>query len=97
MASMWSPAAWQRQRVPLPAGLSERPIDRDEATLWAQRIVVDDPATVLDAFIVAMIWGHGPAGYGAWRTRELMTGPGFTEAVTTLVDVAREQGGVAAY
>jgi 8-oxoguanine DNA glycosylase-like protein len=50
------------------------------------------------AFLVAMIWGYGPVGYGAWRTaRVLADNPHACDRLADLAVVARDHGGLAAF
>ncbi|GAA3713794.1 hypothetical protein GCM10022204_36090 [Microlunatus aurantiacus] len=76
--------------------LGTEPVSRQVATSWARQI--RDASSALDAFIVAMIWGYGPVGYGPYRTaRVIAATPHFPDVVYDIAEVARTQGGVAAY
>ncbi|WP_229069717.1 hypothetical protein [Actinoplanes sp. DH11] len=33
----------------------------------------DSEAEAVQAFVTAMVWGYGPAGYGAFRTARILT------------------------
>ncbi|NMH98623.1 hypothetical protein HF526_15095 [Pseudonocardia sp. K10HN5] len=46
-------------------------IGRSQATAAAAHAADGDDQAVR-AFVTAMIWGYGPVGYGAWRTRRIL-------------------------
>ncbi|OLZ54469.1 hypothetical protein BS329_08035 [Amycolatopsis coloradensis] len=71
-------------------------IDRAEATQHAARAATPEGAE--PAFLVAMIWGYGPVGYGAWRTaRVLAENPHAIDRLAEVARVARDDGGLAAF
>ncbi|ANN18502.1 hypothetical protein SD37_24660 [Amycolatopsis orientalis] len=71
-------------------------IDRAEATRHAARSTTPEGAEA--AFLVAMIWGYGPSGYGAWRTaRVLAENPRAADRLAEVALVARDRGGLAAF
>lgn len=98
VGSSWSRRTWISE-FPEHVGLLERlpdRIDRPEVTQHAADALLPDGA--LRAFLVAMVWGHGPVGYGAWRTkRVLRENPSAAERLAEIAEVARNDGGVAAF
>lgn len=45
-----------------------------------------------------MIWGYGPVGYGAWRTKRVLAeNDGAAETLAMVARIARDQGGPAAF
>jgi hypothetical protein len=56
------------------------------------------PEAAQKAFLVAMIWGYGPAGYGAFRTqRVLSANEGAPQTLADVAKVARDAGGPTAF
>lgn len=98
-ASRWSPSSWGRQlpdHRPLFELLGDAPISREIATSWAAPVT--DQATAVEAFLVSMIWGYGPVGYGPFRTaRVLCASPDVAATLLQVAQCARDEGGVAAY
>ncbi|MFJ7213664.1 hypothetical protein [Amycolatopsis sp. NPDC098790] len=96
--SRWSPESWLRhfpQHHSFLNALPER-IDRAEATRRAAHATTADGAE--RAFLVAMIWGYGPVGYGPWRTaRVLAENPRAVQRLADVARVAQARGGVAAF
>ncbi|WIX85676.1 hypothetical protein [Amycolatopsis sp. DG1A-15b] len=96
--SRWSRGSWLKhfpQHHSFISALPER-IDRAEATRHAAHAVTAEGAE--RAFLVAMIWGYGPVGYGPWRTARVLAEN--AHAASRLAEVARvalEHGGVAAF
>jgi hypothetical protein len=72
----WKRKTWERHLsgYPLPA---KARIGREEA-VTAATLAVDGATQAVQAFITAMIWGYGPVGYGAWRTRRVLDLSGET-------------------
>src|SRR4051812_32415312 len=98
-ANRWNPQAWRKQ-LPEHAGLFDEmgagPVSREAAASWAARIA--GPESAERAFIVAMVWGHGPNGYGAYRTKRVINSTDeFAEKIYDIAEVTRDQGGLAAY
>lgn len=98
VASPWNPKSWT-SRLPDHAELfdrlKEQPLTRDTVTQWATRI--ESPTRAVEAFIVSMVWGHGPVGYGAYRTARMIGGAGFEKAIFDVAQIAAASGGLAAY
>ncbi|WP_328603169.1 hypothetical protein OG943_24105 [Amycolatopsis sp. NBC_00345] len=97
-ASRWSRDPWLKLFPGHHAFLDALPdgIDRAEATRHAERAVTPEGAEL--AFLVAMIWGYGRVGYGAWRTaRVLAENPHAVERLAEVALVARDHGGRAAF
>jgi len=97
-ASRWSRGSWLKhfpRHHSFINALPER-IDRDEATRHAAHAVTPEGAEL--AFLVAMIWGYGPVGYGAWRTaRVLAENPHAADRLAEVALVAQNHGGLAAF
>lgn len=98
VAAAWNRTSWT-SRLPKHANvfdrLGDKPLTRQAATEWAKHIAT--PKQTIDAFIVAMVWGHGPVGYGAYRTAGVLEGPAFETAIFELAQVAAISGGLASY
>ncbi len=97
-ASRWSRGSWLKRFPEHHWFLDALPehIDRAEATRYAERATT--PEGTEGAFLVAMIWGYGSVGYGAWRTaRVLAENPHAVDRLTEVALVARDRGGVAAF
>ncbi|MGI5146833.1 hypothetical protein ACQEVC_10680 [Plantactinospora sp. CA-294935] len=73
MATAWSRRAWQK-RLPefhdFFVALPDR-LDRPAVARYG-RLAADGEAECLRAFLAAMVWGHGPVGYGAFRTERIL-------------------------
>lgn len=70
-------------------------LDRTRAVELAPAI--EDETSAVQVFLLAMLWGYGPVGYGPFRTRRILDRP---EAASELLEVAREaeqHGGLAAF
>lgn len=96
--SRWSRGSWLKQFPGHHSFLDALPdhIDRAEATRHAARAATPEGAE--PAFLVAMIWGYGPVGYGAWRTaRVLAENPHAIDRLAEVARVARDDGGLAAF
>jgi len=94
----WSRSSWLRQFPEHAEFLSVLPeqIDRSTATDYARHATT--PNGAVQAFIVAMIWSHGPAGYGAYRTaRVLRENAAAAERLAEIARIARGSGGLAAF
>ncbi len=97
-AVRWSRSSWLRQFPEHAEFLSALPdlLDRATATSYARDATT--PNGAVHAFMVAMIWGHGPAGYGAYRTaRVLRENPDAAERLAEIARIAKVAGGVAAF
>jgi hypothetical protein len=96
--SSWSRTSWGRtfpQYRPFFDALPDR-IDRADAAAYGQAAV--DAAGAEEAFVVAMIWGYGPLGYGPYRTaRVLAENPGAGVQLARIAAVARGRGALAAF
>ncbi len=44
-----------------------------------------------------MLWGYGPVGYGAFRTRRILDEPEASRALLEVATVAQAEGGLAAF
>ncbi|RSM52527.1 hypothetical protein DMH03_40155 [Amycolatopsis sp. WAC 01376] len=97
-ASRWSRGSWLKQFPNHHSFLNSLPesVDRAEATRHAARAATAEGAE--PAFLVAMIWGYGPVGYGPWRTARVLTeNPHAVDRLAEAARVARDHGGPAAF
>lgn len=98
VASRWIPEAWRRQLPEHAEFLDSLNTDRlDRAQAIELAPAVEDEASAVQVFLLAMLWGYGPVGYGPFRTRRILDRP---EATSELLEVARQaqqHGGLAAF
>ncbi|MDP7707445.1 hypothetical protein [Mycobacterium sp. TY815] len=76
-AFSWKPAGWRTEMHDLPEVLEvlEALPDKVDRTLIRETVLAELAAgRVLPAFVSAMVWGYGDAGYGATRVRWVLTG-----------------------
>jgi hypothetical protein len=108
----WVPAGWRAALHDCPTALAQLDtlparIDRNDiCTVVAENLDRDE---VLSAFIPAMIWGYGDAGYGPDRVRWVLTGvkgkaayasalnPGVEVRLMDAVGIVRGEGSVAGF
>lgn len=97
--SRWSPAGWQSWFPEQAEYLSELPQPINRADVIARCVAAPEgPDQATKAFIAAMVWGYGPVGYGAFRTKRVLTeNDGAGERLATVARIAREAGGPAAF
>lgn len=96
--SSWSRPSWLRSYPQHHAFLSAlpEPIDRAEAARHAAHARTAEGAE--QAFLVAMIWGYGPVGYGPWRTARVLTdNTRAAERLAKVARIAQDHGGAAAF
>ncbi|MGW5721588.1 8-oxoguanine DNA glycosylase OGG fold protein [Amycolatopsis sp. NPDC003865] len=96
--SSWSRPAWLRYFPQHHAFLSALPerIDRAEATRHTAHARTAEGAE--QAFLVAMIWGYGPVGYGPWRSARVLTdNTRAAERLAEVACIAQDDGGAAAF
>lgn len=98
VASHWNPKAWSRQ-LPQYASffddLGTDHLNRVEAVEKAP--VVVDENTAVEVFLLAMLWGYGPVGYGPFRTRRILDRPEAKSELLEVARVAHQEGGLAAF
>ncbi|EMD28366.1 8-oxoguanine DNA glycosylase OGG fold protein [Amycolatopsis azurea] len=97
-ASSWSRGSWLKYFPGRQAFLDSLPdsVDRAEAARHAADAVTPEGAE--QAFLVAMIWGYGPVGYGPWRTARVLTeNPHAADRLAEVAVVARDSGGLDAF
>jgi hypothetical protein len=94
----WSKDTW-RKEFPQHADLINRLPERvDRATALSFARDVYSPEAAVEAFIVAMIWGHGHTGYGPWRTARVLEGTaGAPKILFEASQRARAEGGPEAF
>jgi len=99
----WHRERWASRLRGLPDSdsfLDEIPPLVDRATI--SKVVLDahDSGRTDLAFVAAMIWGYGPAGYGPFRTDRVLRGDGQAGVLTKLDEaaaIARNEGAVAGF
>lgn len=77
--------SWEREVGDLPGiNLNLRALDgvfgREEMVVLVDAAM--SAGRTADAFVLTMIWGHGPSGYGASRTRRILTTGADAEVVS---------------
>jgi hypothetical protein len=73
----WKPGGWRTEMHDLPDVLTvlECLPDRVDRTAIRDTVLAElESGRVLPAFVAAMVWGYGDAGYGATRVRWVLTG-----------------------
>jgi len=81
----WSRAAWRRSLPQFADYFEGIPGQLDRTFVAARFHPHRATEAIIDAFLLAMIWGHGSTGYGAWRTGQILSNS--PEAGTRLLDV----------
>ncbi|WP_155918639.1 hypothetical protein [Marmoricola sp. URHB0036] len=97
--SRWSPTTWQRRFPEYAEYLSDLPMPISRADVAARcRDAADGPEQATRAFIAAMVWGHGPVGYGAFRTKRILDeNAAAGSTLASVARIARDQGGPEAF
>ncbi|WP_336245080.1 MULTISPECIES: hypothetical protein [Paeniglutamicibacter] len=96
--SRWNTESWSRhlpEYASFLASLGTDRMDRTQAIAAAPDVVDED--TAVQVFLLSMLWGYGPVGYGPFRTRRVLE---RAEAKSELLEVAQEAkqaGGLAAF
>lgn len=73
ISSSWLRTSWEN-RFPDRLDLIDKfPDTVDRAFVVRAFKKVENESTAVDAFIASMVWGHGPSGYGAYRTSRILT------------------------
>ncbi|MEU7907062.1 hypothetical protein [Actinoplanes sp. NPDC049118] len=98
-AMRWNRSTWQvtiPEHRELLASLPDR-LDRTTVAEWGAG-AADGEAQAEQAFIAAMAWGYGPAGYGAFRAaRVLRENPQAPGVLREAAQVVRRDGGATAF
>lgn len=98
VASHWNLQAWSRQLPEYASffdGLDTDHLDRVEAVERSPEVVDED--TAAEVFLLAMLWGYGPVGYGPFRTRRILDRPEAKSELLEVARVAQQEGGLAAF
>jgi hypothetical protein len=98
-SSRWSPDRWKVRFPDFAEYLAAlpQPLSRNDVTARC-RAASEGPEQATKAFIAAMIWGYGPVGYGAYRTKRVLTvNDGAAETLAAVAGIARDQGGPDAF
>lgn len=97
-SARWSRLSW-RSMFPEHAEWLEtvpNPIARGEVTALAAGATT--PEGALRAFIASMIWGYGPVGYGAWRTKRVLeSNDDAGERLMEVAQVVHDRDGFAGF
>jgi hypothetical protein len=97
-AMRWNRSTWQvtmPEHHDLLAGLPDR-LGRTTVAKLGLR-AADGETQAVQAFVAAMAWGYGPAGYGAFRAaRVLRENPRAPEVLREAAQVVRRDGGATA-
>ncbi|TCK21367.1 hypothetical protein [Pseudonocardia endophytica] len=97
--SSWNPQAWFRQLPDHREFLEQlpNPISREGVTDFFGEAHVD-ASTAVHAFLASMVWGYGPVGYGAYRTKRVLgLNLDAGERLRRVVAVARDDGPIPAF
>ncbi len=96
--SRWNLSSWVRQ---LPeheeflSGLHQGGLNRREGIDLVGE--VEDEETAIHAFLLAMIWGYGPVGYGPYRSRRVLHSPDAPARLLEVARIAQGDGGLNAF
>lgn len=96
--SRWKLSSWVRQ---LPkhekylSGLPQDGLDRGDGIQLVGKIQDEDSA--VRAFLLAMIWGYGPVGYGPYRSRRVLDSMDAPARLLEVARIAQREGGLEAF
>lgn len=96
--SRWKLDSWIRQLPECKAVLSGLPqgaIDRSDAIELTGE--VNDEESAVRAFLISMIWGYGPVGYGPYRSRRVLNSPDAPARLLKVARIAQTAGGLKAF
>jgi hypothetical protein len=98
-AMRWKRSTWQATLPEQSDLLASLPDHVDRAAVAKRASSAADGETqALRAFVTAMVWGYGPAGYGAFRTaRVLRENPLAAGTLREAAQVLCREGGAAAF
>ncbi|MEU4218192.1 hypothetical protein [Actinoplanes sp. NPDC026623] len=98
-AMRWNRSTWQATLPEYHDLLTSLPdkLDRSCVVDWGAA-AADGEAQAMQAFVAAMAWGYGPAGYGAFRAaRVLRENPQAPRVLREAAQVVRRDGGAMAF
>lgn len=96
--SRWNVDSWIRQ---LPEhekflrGLPQKSMGREEGIALINKVT--DEESAVHAFLIAMIWGYGPVGYGPFRSRRVLESANAPARLLEVADIAQSRGGLEAF
>lgn len=96
--SRWNINSWLRQLPdyePLLNDLPQNKIGRDHGIRLTQ--IVKDENAAVRVFLLAMIWGYGPVGYGPYRVRRVLDSPSASLRLFEVAQLAQSRGGLEAF
>lgn len=96
--SSWKLNSWVRQLPEyeeLLSGLPQGGLGRRDAVVLIGEI--KDEESAVRAFLLAMIWGYGPVGYGPYRSRRVLNSPDAPARLLDVARIAQTDGGLKAF
>lgn len=96
--SSWRVEAWAKQmpeHETFLKSLREGSIGREDCINLIGKVT--DEESAIQAFLLAMIWGYGPVGYGPYRTHRVLAEPKTPGRLLEVAQVAQSSGGLAAF
>lgn len=96
--SRWNVEAWARRLPEYESLLRSFPhgaIGRQHGIDRVGKVTDEDSA--VSAFLLSMIWGYGPVGYGPFRTRRVLNGKDASSRLLAVAQIAQTDGGLRAF
>ena len=96
--SRWTPAIWNHRLPDYAAYLAGIPERIDRAVVVARFARAErDEVTCKEAFVTAVVWGHGLHAYGAYRTNRVLNDMSAGPRLLGALRKVRSEGGPAAF
>jgi len=96
--SRWNKDAWSHRLPKYAEIIGEFPADKVGRNRGPELIgKVEGGNEAVRAFLLAMVWGYGPVGYGPFRTMRILEAPHASERLLEVAHVAQTEGGLAAF
>jgi hypothetical protein len=96
--SRWTPAIWTHRLPDYAAYLAGIPDRIDRAAVVARFARAErDEVTCKEAFVTAMLWGHGLHSYGAYRTNRVLNDMTAGPRLLGALRKVRSEGGPAGF
>jgi len=98
VGSRWKLSSWLRQ---LPeheeflSGLQQDALGRRDGVALMREVDSEDSA--VQAFLIPMIWGYGPVGYGPYRSRRVLDSFKASARLLEVARIAQTEGGLDAF
>lgn len=96
--SSWNIEAWVRQLPEYESLLRSFPsgsIGRQDGIDLVGKVT--DEESAVNAFLLSMVWGYGPVGYGPFRTRRVLNGKDAPARLLEVARIAQSEGGLPAF